>query len=195
MVGPQEMLSHPEGTTKAEFQVSGLPADFITNKVCWPRNLQLFFNKGNLSYCEILCGSPRHSSAVKLTILPWLLVILTTHVLLEDREHVCVFHRCVTDTRKSISQIVDVINIYSVWKRKRLDHVVPLRHQTLTDHLLCDRACSQCSGKMMNKPIMTSSLFAQSLIEKKHDRCRFITEVYASKQRNMGLWIYNKELI
>lgn len=79
-------------------------------------------------------------------ILPRLLVILTTRVLLEGREHVCVFHRCVADAQKSSSQIVDVINIYSVWKRKRLDHAVPLRHQTLTDHLLCDRACSQCSG-------------------------------------------------
>lgn len=79
-------------------------------------------------------------------ILPWLLVILTTCVLLEGREHVCVFHRCVTDTQKSILQIVDVVSIYSVWKRKGLARAVPLRHQTLTDHPLCDRAYSQCSG-------------------------------------------------
>lgn len=146
MAGPQRHSATLREPPRQNSKYHSYPLTLSPKKCAGLEICQLFFNKGNLSYREILPESPRHLSAVKLMILPQLLVILTTCVLLEGREHVCVFHRCVADTQKSISQIVDVINVYSVWKRKRLDHSVPLRHQTITDHLLWDRTCSQCSG-------------------------------------------------
>lgn len=86
-----EMLSYPEWTTKTKFQAPILTSDFITNKTCWPTNLPIIFQWGTLSSGEILLRSLVHLSPLKLVILSQSPVMLTTHKLLEVREHVCPF--------------------------------------------------------------------------------------------------------
>lgn len=151
-----------------EFQEPQLPADFITNKVCWPRNLPI-----NFSITEILLWN-----------LTW-----KSEAFVSSEIH---DSSLVADAQKIILQTVDMISIYSVWKRKRLDHAEPLRHQTLTDHLLCDRACSQCSENNDEQTHRGLPPVCSKSGRKGTQYMQIPTEVCPSKQRYMGLWICNR---